>query len=300
MLEECKLCPFECKVNREDGKLGKCMAGKNAKVALYQLHYNEEPCISGKEGSGTVFFSNCNLKCVFCQNYEISSEEYGKEVSVQELASIFIELQEQGANNINLVTPTPYVYQIIDALKIAKKNGLRIPILYNTSGYEKVETLKLLDGLIDIYLPDFKYADNELALKLSGTKDYFEVASKSMIEMQRQIGRPILSQPGIMQKGMIIRHLILPNHIDNTEKVLSWISENMNKDVYVSIMSQYFPCYKATKMEDLNRKITYEEYCEVENFLSLTNIENGYMQDYCEDEDEEKYVPDFKGNRKNE
>ena len=294
MLEKCNLCPFNCNVNRDEGFLGRCRAGKNIKYALSSLHYNEEPCISGKSGSGTVFFSNCNLKCVFCQNYEISSEEYGKEISDEELADIFIELQNKKANNINLVTPTPYVYQIIDAIKIAKEKGLNIPILYNTSGYEKVETLKLLDGLVDIYLPDFKYADNELAKRLSLIDNYYEVAKDAIKEMYRQVGSPKLNKYGIIEKGLIIRHLILPNHIDNTKKVLSWINENIDKDVYVSIMSQYFPSYKAKEMKDINRKINYEEYKEVEDYLFSLDIENGYMQDYIEDENEEKYVPEFK------
>jgi len=299
MLEECKLCPFECKVNREEGKLGKCLAGSKARVALYQLHYNEEPCISGKNGSGTVFFSNCNLKCVFCQNYEISSTSLGEEADAAKLSDIFLSLQKQGANNINLVTPTPYVYQIIDAIKLAKANGLKIPILYNTSGYEKVETLKELEGLIDIYMPDFKYADDDLAFRLSGTYNYFEITSNAILEMYRQVGNPEYDSNGIMKKGLIIRHLILPNHIDNSEKVISWISENINKNVLVSIMSQYFPCYKAINMNDINRKINFEEYTQIEDFLSLTNIENGYMQDFSENDNEEVYVPDFKSNRKN-
>ena len=186
------------------------------------------------------------------------------------------------------------MYQIIDAIKIAKEKGLNIPILYNTSGYEKVETLKLLDGLVDIYLPDFKYADNELAKRLSLIDNYYEVAKDAIKEMYRQVGSPKLNKYGIIEKGLIIRHLILPNHIDNTKKVLSWINENIDKDVYVSIMSQFFPSYKAKEMEDINRKINCEEYKEVEDYLFSLDIENGYMQDYIEDENEEKYVPDFK------
>ena len=219
---------------------------------------------------------------------------YGKEISDEELADIFIELQNKKANNINLVTPTPYVYQIINAIKIAKEKGLKIPILYNTSGYEKIETLKLLDGYVDIYLPDFKYSDNELAKRLSGIDNYFEIAKEAIKEMYRQVGSPKLNKYGIIEKGLIIRHLILPNHIDNTKKVLQWINDNIDKDVYISLMTQYFPSYKAKNIKDINRKINYDEYKEVEDFLFSLDIENGYMQDYIEDENEEKYVPDFK------
>ena len=176
---------------------------------------------------------------------------------------------------------------------------MSIPILYNTSGYEKVETLKLLEGLVDIYLPDFKYADDNLALRLSGTKNYFEITTKAILEMYRQVGKPEFDSEGIMKKGMIIRHLILPNYISNTKEVISWIDKNIDKNVYISIMSQYFPCYKAKNMKDLNRKITCEEYSKVEDFLEYTDIENGYMQDFNENENEEIYVPDFKGKGKN-
>lgn len=294
MLEECKLCPFECKVNREEGFYGRCRAGKDVKVALYKLHYDEEPCISGENGSGTVFFSNCNLKCVFCQNYEISSEEYGENISIERLAEIFLELQEKKANNINLVTPTPYVYHIIEAIKIAKEKGLNIPIVYNTSGYESVETLKMLEGYIDIYLPDFKYMDDELAFRLSGVKNYSNIAKAALKEMYRQVGNTVLDENGIMKKGMIIRHLILPSYIENSKNVISWIRENISKEVFISIMSQYFPCYKAKEMNGINRKISFEEYEEIEDYIYSLDIENGYMQDFEPEEDEEKYVPDFK------
>lgn len=296
MLEKCTLCPFECKVNREEGNLGKCRAGKDIKIGLYSLHFDEEPCISMKNGSGTVFFSNCNLKCIFCQNYEISSKEYGKIITIQKLADIFLELQNKNANNINLVTPTPYVYQIIEAIKIAKKNGLKIPIIYNTSGYESLETLKLLDGYIDIYLPDFKYADNDLAQKLSKTKKYFEITTQAIKEMYRQVGAPKLDKNGIIKKGLIIRHLILPNHVDNTKKVIKWINDNIDKNVFVSIMSQYFPCFEAKENRDINRKINQNEYKEVEDFLYSLDIENGYIQDLNLEDNEEKYVPKFKEN----
>ncbi len=299
MLDKCQLCPYECKVNRTIGEIGRCKATEKIKLASFMLHFNEEPCISGKSGSGAVFFSNCNLKCVFCQNYEISSFDFGEEIDEKRLSDIFLELQERKANNINLVTPTPYVYKIIEAIKKAKENGLTIPIIYNSSGYEKIETLKMLDGLVDVYLPDFKYADNELSKRLSGTDNYFEICKDAILEMQRQVGSPKLDKEGIIKKGLIIRHLILPNHIENTKKVLKWISENVEKEVYVSVMTQYFPCFKAKDIKDINRKINYDEYLEVENYIEKLNFENGYMQDFCPEDDEEKYVPDFKKSNDN-
>lgn len=290
-LDECKLCPFECKVNRNMNCLGRCRAGKNVKIGLYSLHYDEEPCISGKEGSGTVFFSDCNLKCKFCQNYKISCEGKGKEITVQELAGIFLEQQRNGANNINLVTAVPYIPHVIEALKLAKLKGLKIPIVYNTSGYEKEETLRMLDGYIDIYLPDFKYFDNNLAIRLSGVNNYREITEKALKEMYRQVGKNQYDPNGMLKKGMIIRHLVLPDNIQNSKDVLNWIKENMPEDVLVSLMAQYFPTYKANGDVQINRKLTQTEYNEIENYLFELNIENGYIQD-LEDE-EEKYVPKF-------
>lgn len=290
-LIECKVCPHECKVNRIDGKVGFCKASNKVKIALTSLHFFEEPCISGKKGSGTVFFSNCNLKCKFCQNYEISALGKGKEITIEELANTFLDLQKQGANNINLVTPTIYAYQIRESLKIAKNKGLNIPIIYNSNGYESVETLKDLEGYIDVYLPDLKYYYDDIGLKYSGIKDYFKNATEAIQEMYRQVGSPQFNEKGIIQKGLIIRHLALPNHIENSKKVLEWIKENIDERVYISIMAQYFPCYKAKEIEELNRKLTQEEYEEIENFVYNLEIENGYMQELGEHEEE--YVPNF-------
>ena len=290
-LIECNICPNNCKVNRINGKVGICKASDKVKVALASLHYFEEPCISGEKGSGTVFFSNCNLKCKFCQNYKISWEGKGKEITTEELAYIFLDLQNQGANNINLVTPTIYAYQIIEAIKSAKESGLNIPVIYNSNGYESIETLKKLDGYIDVYLPDLKYFDDNTAFKYSGVKNYFKHATQSIQEMYRQVGAPKFSDNGIIQKGLIIRHLVLPNNIENSKQVLNWIKNNIDKRVYVSIMAQYFPCYKAKEIDELNRKLTQEEYEEIENFVYDLDIENGYMQELGEHE--EKYVPNF-------
>ena len=288
MLEKCTICPHNCGINRLEGQVGRCKSKDTVKVALYSTHNFEEPCISGKKGSGTVFFSNCNMNCVFCQNYEISQQGKGKEISIQELADIFIKQQENDVENINLVTPTSYVPQIIEAIKIARESGLKIPIVYNTNGYEKVETLKMLEGYIDIYLPDLKYSDDLLAKRLSKVDNYFEIVTNAIKEMHRQVGKNVFDEEGIMQKGMIIRHLVLPNHILNSRRVLKWINDNMN-DVYVSVMAQYFPTYKAKEIEDINRKSTKEEYEEIEIYLYRLNLENGYSQELGEHEEE--YVP---------
>lgn len=210
-LKECKLCPHMCKINRLEGRGGRCKATDKLKISLVSLHQFEEPCISGTNGSGTIFFSNCNFNCVFCQNYKISQEGMGQEVDIDFLAKSMIEQQEKGAHNINLVTPVMYVYHIIEAIKLAKSNGLKIPIIYNSNGYENIETLKLLEGYIDVYLPDFKYANNELGRKYSNINNYFEVTSKAITEMYKQVGTPQLDENGIIKRGLIIRHLILPN-----------------------------------------------------------------------------------------
>ena len=288
LLEKCTICPHNCGIDRTNNQIGRCKSKDTVKIALYSTHNFEEPCISGKKGSGTVFFSNCNMNCVFCQNYEISQQGKGKEITIEELAEIFIKQQEKDVENINLVTPTSYVPQIIEAIKIARNKGLKLPIVYNTNGYEKVETLKMLEGYVDIYLPDFKYSDNELAKRLSKVNNYFEIATRALKEMYRQTGKAVFDDRGIMQKGMIIRHLVLPNHILNSRKVLKWINENMH-DVYVSVMAQYFPTYKAKDIEDINRKLTKEEYEQIENYLYRLDLENGYIQELGEHEEE--YVP---------
>lgn len=290
-LEECTICPHKCKVNRLDGKTGRCKCDSNIKIALASIHNYEEPCISGKNGSGTVFFSNCNLNCIYCQNYEISQLGKGKIITIDHLAEIFINQQNKGVNNINLVTPTMYVPQIIEAIKIAKLNGLKIPIIYNTNGYENVETVKMLDGYIDVYLPDLKYYSDEIAKKYSKVDNYFKIATEAIKEMKRQVGNPIFNDEGIITKGVIIRHLILPNHIQNSKNILKYIKENFDDDTYVSVMAQYFPTYKATEDSLLNRKINKKEYAEIENYLYNLNIKNGYIQELGEHEEE--YVPDF-------
>lgn len=290
-LNKCNLCPHMCLVDRENKKRGFCKSGENVKIALSSKFFYEEPCISGTKGSGAVFFSNCNLRCVYCQNYKISKEGKGKEISIKELADIFLNLQEEGACNINLVTPTIYALHIKEALILAKKNGLNIPVIYNSSGYENVDTIKELDGLIDVYLPDFKYCSNELGLKYSGVNKYFDFASCAILEMYRQVGHPIFDNNGIIKKGLIIRNLILPNNTKNTKNVLEWIVENIGKEAYVSIMAQYFPTNEAQNINELNRKITKKEYHIIEKYMYDLGLENGYFQSLGKNE--EKYVPNF-------
>lgn len=291
MLENCMICPHKCGVNRLEGNKGRCKCDDKVKIALASLHMFEEPCISGENGSGTVFFSNCNLNCIYCQNYEISNLGKGKEITIEHLAEIFLKQQERKAHNINLVTPTMYVYQIIEAIKIAKSKGLNIPIIYNSNGYENIETIKLLNGYIDVYLPDLKYYTNNLSKKYSKVDNYFGTATKAIKEMYNQVGKAKFSENGLIKKGVIIRHLVLPNHIQNTKNILKWISDNMPNDIYVSVMAQYFPTYKAKDDDLINRKLNKKEYNEVLNYLYSLDIENGYIQELGLHEEE--YVPNF-------
>lgn len=292
VLEKCTLCPRECNVNRLKNEIGYCKATDKVKIALANLHYYEEPCISGESGSGTIFFSGCNMSCNFCQNYKISQQGFGKEIEIFELADEFLRLQKENAHNINLVTGFMYIPQIIEAIKIAKSNGLKIPIIYNSSGYEKIESLKMLEGFVDVYLPDFKYFDNSLAKNLSNANNYKEIAQNALKEMYRQVGSPQFDENGIIKKGLIIRHLILPNYIENSKNVLKWIKENIDNNVYLSIMAQYFPSYKALETDDINRKLNIDEYKDIEQYVFDLDF-NGYMQDL--EENEEQYVPDFEG-----
>jgi len=233
-LKNCRLCPRNCGVNRLEGNLGFCRAGKDVRIAKVSLHDWEEPCVSGSRGSGTLFFSNCNLRCVFCQNHKISEESYGKDVSIDRLAEIFLEQQERGAHNINLVTPTHYAPQIIEAVKIAKRDGLRLPILYNTNSYENLETIKYLDGTVDVYLADLKYYSDSYAQKYSGISGYFLNASKAIQEMYRQVGKPVFDSESMMQRGLIIRHLMLPGLLFDSKKIMDYIMDAYGDSVYVS------------------------------------------------------------------
>ena len=291
-LDNCRICPNKCNVNRNIGEIGRCKSNSNIKIALYSIHNFEEPCISGNNGSGTIFFSNCNLNCVFCQNYEISQKGRGKEITVEELVNIFLEQQKLGVENINLVTPTSYVIQIIDAIKKAKERGLKIPIVYNTNAYENIDTIKMLDGYIDVYLPDLKYSSDELAKKYSKVDNYFEIATEVIKEMQRQTGKAKLNDRGIMEKGLIVRHLVLPNAIENSKNVLKWLKNNLYEENYISVMAQYFPTYlvkENIEYKDINRKLTKKEWKEIEDFIDELDFKNGFIQELGEHEEE--YVP---------
>lgn len=290
MLEKCELCPRKCMIDRNKSK-GFCGQTNELVVARASLHMWEEPCISGSNGSGTVFFSGCNLKCVYCQNYSISTKNSGKQITIDRLAEIFLELQKKGALNINLVTPTHYVIQIIKALEIAKNKGLHIPIVYNSSGYESVETLKLLDGFIDIYLPDFKYYDDIYSIKYSNAPNYFNIASAAIKEMSRQVGKAKFDDNGIMKKGIIVRHLLLPGLISDSKKILKYLYNTYKDDIYISIMNQYTPLPHVKKYKELNRKVSNEEYEELINYAIDLGITNGFIQEgeTCL----ESFIPDF-------
>ena len=288
-LHNCTLCPRQCGIDRYN-RTGFCGEKAVIRAAKAYLHMWEEPCISGTNGSGTVFFSGCCLKCKFCQNYKISCEGQGKEISIDRLAEIFLELQEKGAHNINLVSPTQFVPQIIEALDLCS-GKLNIPIVYNTGGYERVETLKILEGYVDIYLPDFKYYDNELAKKYSSAENYFEVVTAALKEMYRQVGRYKLDENGIMQSGLVIRHLTLPTHRHDSVKVLEWIAENLPKDeILISLMSQYTPFYRSDEFKELSRRISTFEYNFVLDKAQELGLD-GFMQE--KSSAKEEYTPDF-------
>lgn len=291
MLRKCNLCPRKCYVNRLDGELGFCNASKDVKIAKVSLHMWEEPCISGIAGSGTVFFSNCNLRCVFCQNHEISHEDTGKVVSVTRLSEIFLEQQHRGALNINLVTPTHYVPQIIEALKLAKEKGLNIPILYNSNGYENIDTIKALKGFIDVYLPDLKYYKDKYALKYSKSPNYFNPASQAITEMISQVGEPRFDDAGAIQKGVIIRHLMLPGLLFDSKKLIDFIYTTFGDCVYISLMNQYTPMHKATKYPEINKLLNLSHYDTLIDYCLNLGITNCFIQEGGTSS--AAFVPDF-------
>lgn len=291
LLEKCNICPRNCGANRLEGKRGFCGASYKIRVARAALHYWEEPCISGEIGSGTVFFSHCTLKCIFCQNYNISQCDHGKEITIERLAEIFVELQEKGALNINLVTPTHYVPQIIEALDIAKRNGLKLPIIYNSSGYEKVETIKLLKGYIDVYLPDLKYFDSKYSTKYSKAQNYFQYAKEAINEMVSQVGEVKFDENGIVQKGVIIRHLMLPGLLFDSKKVIDYIHKTFGNKVYISIMNQYTPLEHVKKYPEINKKLNQKHYDSMIDYAVSIGVENGFIQE--EGTDKESFIPLF-------
>jgi len=294
ILKNCRICPRKCGSDRYEGK-GLCGAGPEVLVAKACLHQWEEPCISGSRGSGTVFFSGCNMKCVFCQNHDISQASSGaltgKKISTERLAEIMLELQEQGAHNINLVSPTPYALHIIEAVRKAKEKGLHVPIIYNTNGYELEETIGILKGTVDVYLPDIKYYDDAYSVKYSSIGSYFEHASKAVTAMHNQAGYPEFDKAGMIKKGLIIRHLVLPGLGPDSKRIFQWVRENIGKYAYMSIMCQYTPMYKAFQYKDINRRASLSEYDEVLGYFFEAGLENGFMQG--KESAHSSYTPEF-------
>lgn len=279
LLESCQVCPRKCGVNRLKGEKGLCGMGKDPKVASCNVHNGEEPPISGTKGSGTIFFSGCNLRCIYCQNFPVSQSRNGKEITPQQLADMMLQLQSKGCHNANFVTPTHFVPQILKALSFAWDKGFDLPLVYNTSGYDSLESLRLLDSIIDVYLPDMRYSENEIARKLSSVEDYVEVNRKAIREMFKQVGNLVTDERGIAKKGLIVRHLILPNGLAGTEETFRYIKQELCGEVYVSLMDQYFPSFKAEECVSINRKITPEEYeSAVESFFE-SGLSKGWMQE---------------------
>ena len=321
LMSDCTLCPRNCHVDRLSGKWGYCGQTAEIRAARASLHMWEEPCISGSAGSGTVFFSGCNLKCVFCQNHNIAVGKAGQPVTVQHLADIYLSLQDKGANNINLVTPSHFVPQVCDSLALAKSQGLTLPVVYNTGSYEHVDTLKLLDGLVDVYLPDLKYFSPEISLRYSYAADYFEKACAAIAEMFRQVRTPVFhygtvyrddlaeaadalsesyapkgnvrSEPGIMTRGVIVRHLILPGQTKDSKKILRYLHTTYGNDIYISIMNQYTPLPHVADIPELNCKVTSQEYERILDFALRIGIENGFFQEG--EAASESFIPEFDG-----
>jgi putative pyruvate formate lyase activating enzyme len=283
----CTLCPRRCGVDRTRGQLGFCKMAGQVHAARAGVHYWEEPVISGSFGSGAVFFSGCTLKCAFCQNYDISQENFGKPLTSAELRAAFERLIDEGVQNINLVTPTHFLPDILPALE----PKLPVPVVYNCGGYESVETLRQLEGKIDVYLPDFKYSDNALAKRLSSAPDYFETASAAILEMYRQVGKPVIEDDE-MKRGVLVRHLVLPGCVDNSLGVLDWVAEHFRSgEILFSLMSQYVPMGRAAEMPPFDRRITELEYDSVLSYMMLLGIEDGYTQDFSSAE--RGYTPSF-------
>lgn len=290
-LNKCNICPRKCNADRSSDALGFCKSSTVVKVAKAYAHMWEEPCISGKKGSGTVFFSNCNLRCVFCQNHEISQQCTGKEISIERLSKIFLEQQQRGCHNINLVNPTHYVPQIIDAIKLSRRNGLTIPIAYNSNGYENIETIRSLKGYIDIYIPDLKYFDDKYAIKYSKAPNYFNIASKAIMEMYNSVGTPIFDDKGIMKSGVIIRHLMLPGLLFDSKKVVDYIYKAFGDDVYLSLMNQYIPMYGAESYPEINKPLNPKHYDSLVDHCIDLDYKNAFIQE--SGTSSEVFVPDF-------
>ncbi len=279
ILENCTLCPHNCRVNRLEDKRGVCKTGALPKVYSWLNHHGEEPPISGTRGSGTIFFANCNMSCIYCQNYEFSQGGGGSKTEPEDLAKIMLELQQRGCHNINFVSPTHVAAQILKAIYLAIPMGLRIPLVYNTGGYDNVETLQLFDGIVDIYLPDMRYGDEKTALKYSGAPKYPYYNRLAIKEMLRQVGNAQIDENGIIQRGIIVRHLVLPNSLSGTPEIMEFLSKEVSKEIHISLMSQYFPCFKAENDPMLARKITREEYEVAKAEMDISGLKNGWFQD---------------------
>ena len=278
-LEACTLCPRVCRANRLTGEVGECGVGRWALVASHWPHFGEERVLRGTWGSGTVFFAGCNLRCVFCQNYEISQLKWGSATPPEELAEIFLDVQRMGCHNLNLVTPSHVVAQILEALLLAVERGFRLPIVYNTSAYDSIQALRLLDGVVDIYMPDLKYSDSRVAEKYSGVKNYWEVARVAFKEMHRQVG-DLVTENGLAKRGLLIRHLVMPNEIAGSKKVLEFIAYELSKDSWVNIMAQYYPTYRAHEHPEIARPITSKEYWEVVEYARKLGLHRGIPFEY--------------------
>jgi putative pyruvate formate lyase activating enzyme len=278
-LKSCQICPRRCKVNRLENKPGFCKTACLPKIFSFMAHHGEEPPISGTQGSGTIFFSHCNMGCVYCQNYEFSQSGKGREYTFEELAQIMLELQSQGCHNINLVTPTHVLPQILKSLELAIPRGLKIPLVYNTSGYELAEVIKSLAGIVDIYLADSRYGDNLAALEFSKAPDYVKYNQEALAEMHRQVGVAEFSDDNLIKRGLIIRHLVLPNHSSGTEKIMKFIAEELSEDTYISLMSQYLPYHLASGYPKINRRLKKEEYQEAKEILERYRLLNGWIQE---------------------
>ena len=294
MMQNCTLCPRNCHADRLHGQVGYCGQTMTLTAARAALHLWEEPCLSGSQGSGTVFFSGCNLRCVFCQNHNIAIGTAGHSISLERLTDIFLELEAKGAHNINLVTPTHFLPQIAYSLERAKTKGLSIPIVYNTGSYEKIDALRLLDGLIDIYLPDFKYYSSDLSLRYSHAADYFEIASAAISEMYRQIGTPVIDTSfGLMKRGIIVRHLLLPGQAKDSKKILRYLHSTYGDHIFVSIMNQYTPLSQVADIPELNCIVTPEAYQRIVSFAQQIGIEQGFIQEG--ETSLESFIPEFDG-----
>jgi putative pyruvate formate lyase activating enzyme len=289
LLSSCQLCPHKCKVNRLKGAKGFCKAGKDAEVYSAHLHFGEEPPISGACGSGTIFFSRCNSRCVYCQNYKFSQQGEGKKVEIDELAEIMLDLEKKGAHNINLVTPQHFIPHIIEAINICRKRGFSLPVVYNTSGYDLPETISILRGYIDIYLPDMRYSNNEMGMKYSFLPNYADYNRQAVKKMYEEVGDLVL-EDGAAKKGLIIRHLVLPNNISGTRDVMKFIAEKLSKSAFISLMSQYYPVYHANRFSEISRQITEQEYQDALDAMAFFGLENGWIQESPSQKDRDVFL----------